>query len=183
MASYRDKLPATGVGSSPTFQRGVYTWSTSTNTTVTIPITTVDPSHSFVTHLRASTGAAGQWDEVTFTGKLNATGTGIEIVRSGTVARNLTISWEVCTDAAATVQRGVRVFTSENNVDITITTLSDLTKASARLVGVPQSYTTSTTATPWTMMVRCELQASLIRLSRSATSTPVQVSWEVVSYV
>lgn len=183
MASYRDRLPASGGGASPSFQRGTFTWATSTFTTVTIPITKVDPAHSFITQLRGSMGASGQWDEVTFTGKLNAAGDGIEIVRSGTTAVSVIISWEVGTNPAVNVQRGVRVFSSDVEVNVTIPTISDLTKASAVLIGNPQVYVTGTTATPWPAMIRCELTASNLKLQRYATSYPAQVSWEILTYV
>ena len=183
MASYRDKLPASGGGQAPSFQRGVYNWATSTATSVTIPITQVDSSKSFITHLGVSTGVNGQWDEVTTTAKLNNAGDGIEITRAGSVSRTLYISWEVCTDQSVSVQRGVNVFVSEQEFTITIPTISDLSKASARLVGLPQSYTTSTSASPWGLMVRCELSAGSIKLGRYASNVYAQVSWEVIRYV
>ena len=183
MASYRDKLPASGGGQAPSFQRGVYEWATSTTTSVTIPITQVDTSKSFITHLGVSTGAAGNWDEVTTTAKLNNAGNGIEITRAGSVSRTLYISWEVCTDQSVSVQRGVQVFSNQQEFTITIPTISDLSKASARLIGSPQSYSTSTNATPWGLMVRCELSASSIKLGRYASNVYAQVSWEVIRYV
>ena len=181
MASYRDRLPASGGGASPSFQRGTFTWATSIFTTVTIPITQVNPANSFITQLRGSTGASGQWDEVTFTGKLNSAGNGIEIVRSGTAARSIVISWEVGTNPSVNVQRGVLdIYSGEANV--TIPTIADLTKASAVLIGTPQVYASSTSATPWPSMVRCELTTSSLKLRRDATSYPTQVSWEVITY-
>ena len=120
MASYRDKLPASGGGQAPSFQRGVYNWDTSTATSVTIPITQVDASKSFITHLGVSTGAAGNWDEVTTTAKLNNAGNGIEITRGGSVPRTLFISWEVCTDQSVSVQRGVCVFLNQQESSITL---------------------------------------------------------------
>ena len=183
MASYRDKLPASGGGQAPSFQRGVYNWDTSTTTSVTIPITQVDTSKSFITHLGVSTGAAGNWDEVTTTAKLNNAGNGIEITRAGSVPTTLYISWEVCTDQSVSVQRGVQVFLSKQEFTITIPTISDLSKASARLVGLPQSYSSGTSETPWGLMVRCELSAGSIKLRRDATNIATQVSWEVIRYV
>ena len=183
MASYRDRLPASGGGASPSFQRGTFTWATSIFTTVTIPITQVNPAHSFITQLRGSTGASGQWDEVTFTGKLNATGDGIEIVRSSTTAVSVIISWEVGTNPAVNVQRGVRVFSTQGEFNVTIPAISDLTKASAVLIGTPQVHANGTSATPWPSMVRCELTTSNLKLIRYATSYPVQVSWEILTYV
>ena len=182
MASYRNRLPASGGGASPSFQRGTFTWVTSSSTTVTIPITKVNPANSFITQLRGSAGPEGQWDEVTFTGKLNAAGNGIEIVRYGTAARSIIISWEVGTNPAVNVQRGVRYLPS-GEVDVTITTIADLTKASAILIGNVQVYVTSTSSTPWPAMVSCELTASKLKLIRYATSYPVQVSWEILTYV
>lgn len=184
MASYRDKLPASGGGQAPSFQRGVYNWVTSTATSVTIPITKVDTSKSFITHLGVATGAIGSWDEVTTTAKLNAAGNGIEITRAGSASRTLYISWEVCTDQSVSVQRGVQVFSSsEQTFTITIPTISDLSKASARFVGLPQSYSTSTSATPWGLMVQCELSAGSIKLRRDSSNVPTKVSWEVILYV
>ena len=182
MASYRDKLPASGGGQAPSFQRGVYNWDTSTATSVTIPITQVDSSKSFITQLRGSTGPSGQWDEVTFTGKLNAAGNGIEIVRSGTNATSIAISWEVGTNPAVNVQRGVQALYS-GAVDVTIPTIADLTKASAILIGNVEVYVTDTSLTPWPAMVSCALTASKLKLIRYATSYHVQVSWEILTYV
>ena len=182
MASYRDSLPASGSGASPSFQRGTFTWATSTSTTVTIPITKVNPANSFITQLRGITGASGQWDEVTFTGKLNAAGDGIEIVRSGTTAVSVVISWEVGTNPAVNVQRGVQMFSHQGEFNVTIPTISDLTKASAVLIGNVEVYITGPSAVPWPAMVSCELTASNLRLRRGATNYPVQVSWEVITY-
>lgn len=184
MASYRSNLPVVGVGgSTPTFQRGTFTWATSIFTTVTIPIAQVDPTHSFITQLRGSAGASGQWNAVTFTGKLNAAGDGIEIVRSGTTAEYIFISWEVGTNPAVNVQRGVHFFYSEQERNVTIPTIADLTKASAILIGNVEVAISATSITPWPAMVRCELTASKLRLWRDATSYPVQVSWEILTYV
>ena len=183
MASYRDKLPASGGGQAPSFQRGVYNWETSTATSVTIPITKVDPSKSFITHLGVSTANPVNWDAVTTTAKLNAAGDGIEITRAGSVSTRLDISWEVCTDQSVSVQRGIQMFSSNSEFTITIPTISDLSKASARFVGLPQVSNENTNSTPGAMMVRCELSANSIKLQRDADNIPIQVSWEVIRYV
>ena len=184
MASYKSNLPTAGTGGgSPTFQRGTFTWVTSTATTVTIPITQVSPARSFITQLRGSTASGALWIDITFIGRLNAAGDGIEIFRSGGGQVSAVISWEVGTNPAVSVQRGTRTFSTIKESNTTIPTISDLTKASAVIVGTLGVNASSTTATPTSSMVRCELTASNLKLIRDASEYPVQVSWEILTYV
>lgn len=182
MASYKSNLPTAGTGGgSPTFQRGTFTWVATTTTTVTIPITQVAPANSFITQLRGSTASGALWADITFIGRLNAAGDGIEIFRVGGGQVTAVISWEVGTNPAVSVQRGSRTLSLKES-DITIPTISDLTKASAVIIGTPGASASSATATLTSSMVRCELTASNLKLIRDASVYAVQVSWEVITY-
>lgn len=182
MASYRNKLPAASGGSQPSFQRGVYVWSARTTAAV-IPISVVPASNSFITQIRASFAYGYFANATTFTASLKSSGDGIELSRASASGGNVIISWEVCTDPAASVQRGVQAFTTEQEFNITVSPIANLNKASARIVGVPQSYAASTDIPIAPLAVRCELSTTNIKLRRDATGSPTQVSWEVVTYV
>ena len=181
MASYRDKLPAAGGGSQPSFQRGVYTWSA--GTTAVIPISVVPASNSFITQIRASFANGYFTNATTFTASLKSTGDGIELSRASASGGNVSISWEVCTDPAASVQRGVQSFTTQQEFNITVPPIANLNKASARIVGIPQSYAAKTDVQIALLAVRCELSQTNIKLRRDATDSSTQVAWEVVTYV
>lgn len=180
MASYRNKLPAASGGSQPSFQRGVYVWSA--GTTVVIPISVVPASNSFITQMRASFVSGYFTNATTFTAAMKSTGDGIELFRSDSTA-NISISWEVCTDPSASVQRGVQSFTTQQESNITIPAIMNLSKASARVVGLAQSFAKSTNIQIEQLAVRCELSTANIKLRRDAANAPAQVSWEIVTYV
>lgn len=182
MASYRNKLPAASGGSQPSFQRGVYVWSARTTAAV-IPISVVPASNSFITQISASFATGDSTSSTTFTAALKSSGVEIELSRESASVVNVIISWEVCTDPAASVQRGVQLFTTEREFNITVPLIANLNKASARIVGVPQSFEASTTMQIAPTAVRCELSSSSIKLSRDATNYRTRVAWEVVTYV
>lgn len=183
MASYRNKLPAAGGGSQPSFQRGVYAWSA--GTTAVIPISVVPASNSFITQIRASFIDGTAANATTFTASLKSTGDGIALSRvAETGARTLNISWEVCTDPTVSVQRGVQAFTTtQQEFNITIPEIANLSRASARIVGLASSYEAVAEVQLGFTAVRCELAANSIKLRRDVTSRQTKVSWEVVTYV
>lgn len=182
MASYRNNLPAASGGSQPSFQRGVYAWVSGTN--AVIPIDAVSAGNSFITQMRASSLDGANANATTFTASLKSTGDGVDISRgSGSGSGTVNISWEVCTDPAASVQRGVQAFTTQQEFNITIPAIANLGKASARIVGLARSYEASSTVRLGATAVRCELAANSIKLRRDATNEATQVSWEVVTYV
>lgn len=182
MASYRNKLPAASGGSQPSFQRGVYKLSAGTTTAV-IPIIAVSAGNSFITQMRASFTDGANANATTFTASIKSTGDGIDLSRGSGVGDAINISWEVCTDPAASVQRGVQAFTTQQEFNITIPAIANLGKASARIVGLARSYEASTAVRLGATAVRCELAVNSIKLRRDATNEQTQVSWEVVTYV
>lgn len=171
MASYRDKLPASGSKAIISVQRAVVSAS---GVTTDIPISAVDPSRTYLRH------------SVSFTSTINPRSgcynielinpTTVRITRSASAASTTfpTVSVEVVSDSSCSVQRGTSLKGS-----VAISSIN-IQKSIASIHGVLSVSTATDGYSEFESSI--SLQSSTSILISSATSGS-NYKWEVVSYV
>ena len=173
MASYRDKLPASGAASVVSVQRSTVAAS---GTSTDITISAVDMSKTYIRHSARYADSATGRDACYNIELINSTT--VRITRDATASISIypLVSMEVVSDSGCTVQRG----TSASATTITISSINQA-KSFININGLRSS----SAATPYVQQVlfgRITADTT-INLQVGVSTGISNLKWEVVSYV
>lgn len=170
MASYRDRLPASGGASEVLVQRSTMSVSGSS---IDITISAVDMAKTYIKH-RARQGDATARDACYSVELINPTT--VRIIRSASASISVypLVSVEVVTDSSCSVQRG----TSATATTVTIASVNQ-SKSFVNVNGV--SVTATTSAIQYSVFGRLTSDTAL-QLQAIGVTGASGFKWEVITY-